>query len=262
MRNTYKIPAGCTSISIEQIGNKIVTEFIPACKFKAGDVLFEDGRIMIYKSYKNIESFNIHALIYYYIGKEVSYDGYYGVPVESCRLATAKEKQLLFDALAKVGKQWNAETLQIEDLKVVPKVGDCVKLKYGTSDTYLIKISKIRGIQISSGRYLCSDGEIDSDGCFNSYDSIEILTPTQFQSEVNALGFEYDFKSDTFKELKWELKLNSQYYFFDSLLDSPLITTNTECMRDKDRIALGNCFKTKSECESAIEKIKNVLKSK
>ena len=256
MRNTYKIPTGCTSISFEQIGNKIVTEFIPSCKFKDGDVIFEDGRIMIYKSYRDNESFNIHALICYSIDKEVSYDGDYRMPVESCRLATAKEKQLLFDALAKSGKQWNAEALQIEDLKVDPKVGDCVKAIYEDSSYFF---GRYNGC--SSVHRLESDKTLGF-GSFTSYKQIEVFTPTQFQSEVNALGFEYDFKNDTFKEIRWEPKLNSQYYFFDSLLDSPLITTNTECMIDKDRIALGNCFKTKSECESAIEKIKNVLKSK
>lgn len=37
--------------------------------------------------------------------------------LDICRLATPSEAQLLFDALAKEGKRWNATTLQIEDIE-------------------------------------------------------------------------------------------------------------------------------------------------
>ena len=262
MKNTYKIPEGCTSISIEQIGNKIVTEFIPSCKFKDGDVIFEDGRIIIYKSHIGSESFNTHALIYYSIDKEVSYGGYYGESVESCRMATKKEKQLLFDALSKVSKKWNAETLQIEDLKVDPKVGDCVKIGSAycivgqvCGDAFSEKNEWIRfewdGYKIKQKSYIK----------FTKYADIAILTPPQFQSEVNALGFEYDFKNDTFKEMRWVPKEGEKFWcvYFTFI---PYSCTNDGESIDKELIKVGNCFKTKSECESAIEKIKNVLKSK
>jgi hypothetical protein len=89
--------------------------------------------------------------------------------------------------------------LQIEDLKVEPKVGDYVKARYAGEFFFGI----FKG-DVSTNRVGTVDG-IDT-GRFKTYDSIQILTPTQFQSEVNALGFEYNFKNDTFKELKWEPK--------------------------------------------------------
>jgi hypothetical protein len=36
---------------------------------------------------------------------------------KDCRIATAEEKQLFFNALAKEGKTWNPQTKQIEDIK-------------------------------------------------------------------------------------------------------------------------------------------------
>ena len=38
------------------------------------------------------------------------------------RHATESEKQVIFDALAKIGKMWDAEKLEITNLKYVPKV--------------------------------------------------------------------------------------------------------------------------------------------
>ena len=40
MKQTFNIPAGCKTVSIEQIGNTIVTTFEP--EFKKGDFLFKD----------------------------------------------------------------------------------------------------------------------------------------------------------------------------------------------------------------------------
>ena len=177
------------------------------------------------------------------------------------RLATQSEKQLLFDALAKAGKIWNSDTLEVEDLKVEPKVGDCVKLSDEDGASYLL-VGFISGCRIcEKGDYLFNKEIIGkTNEFFEDYLKVEIVTLSQFQSEVNALGFEYDFESDKFKELKWVPKLNEHYYYFDGCLDSPILTNNTNCSRDKGNILLCNCFKTKAECESAIEKIKKLLK--
>lgn len=39
-------------------------------------------------------------------------------------LASESEKQELFDKLAEVGKRWNSETKQLEDIRWKPKDGD------------------------------------------------------------------------------------------------------------------------------------------
>ena len=271
MKNTYKIPEGCTSISIEQIGNKIVTEF--ETEFKKGDIILK----------KYIGSFN-YILILDYIDKNgrIYYLAYirqgdirakiksdFGLGCEgdantSLCLATQSEKQLLFDALSKVSKKWNAETLQIEDLKVDPKVGDCVKIGSAycivgqvCGDAFSEKNEWIRfewdGYKIKQKSYIK----------FTKYADIAILTPPQFQSEVNALGFEYDFKNDTFKELRWVPKEGDRCFELSIFLNELCVVEIIYASRyHKKTYDEGRTFKTKSECESVIEKIKNVLKSK
>jgi hypothetical protein len=255
MKNTYKIPEGCTSISIEQIGNKIVTEFKTG--FKKGDILVASIESeFIYISGGSDKVIFMIDKGEKYVQSETCIDKYY----HNIRLATQPEKQLLFDALAKAGKQWNAETLQIEDLKVEPKVGDYVGMNYGIAG-FVYCVVKSNNHQIHSNFFLDSLTGVQKYGAFSFYKSVEILTPTQFQSAVNALGFEYDFKTDTFKEMRWVPKEGEKFWcVYFTLIPYPC--TNDGESIDKELIKVGNFFKTKSECESAIEKIKNLLKSK
>ena len=255
MKNTYKIPEGCTSISIEQIGNKIVTEFETG--FKKGDVIsftiLSEWLAICESPSKYYCVCNKEGGVLMCITDKLSGE-------EDHRLATQSEKQLLFDVLARAGKQWNAETLQIEDLKVEPKVGDCVKLAYSDGAKVYAKIKSSNNEIIFADFWYSTTRGIKTDGTFISYDSIEILTPTQFQSEVKALGLEYDFKNDTFKEMKWEPKKGEEFYSFNG---RKMVTEKwAGHYMDLERLDIGNCFKTKSECESAIEKIKEILKSK
>src|SRR5690554_963635 len=92
---------------------------------KEGDVVFEDGRIMIVKMYPNL----YHAMLYgnngnIYINRE------YGIPFTSAafRLATDEEAQLLFDALKKAGKRWNPETMQVEDVPERDRIREWVEI--------------------------------------------------------------------------------------------------------------------------------------
>jgi len=177
---------------------------------------------------------------------------------EPHRLATPSEAQLLFDALAKAGKQWNAEKLCIEDLKVEPKVGDCVKVISYVNSRELLFVhggkSEFGNIK-NKGDYIYNQNMVGSNTslAFNSdYSIIQILTPTQFQAELSELGFEYDFDTDKIREKKWMPKLNERYY--------SIITINStwaEHSVDERRMKDGLIFKTAQEAEVELDKIKS-----
>lgn len=90
-------------------------------EFKRGDIVFEDGRIIIVKNMPSD-----YSMLYYQLSNSIKVNGRYGVPfsASTVRLATPKEAQKLFDALAKEGKKWNAETLEIEELDISEIVVD------------------------------------------------------------------------------------------------------------------------------------------
>lgn len=131
--NEIKIPAGVDRISVTQHDDKIVVDFIrEKHEFKEGDFVYEDGRIMIVKSYPN----NYHASIWPEYSDQVIYNFWYGLDFSkpTFRYATKDEKQLLIDAMKKNGKHWNAEKLEIENITHPRfKVGDKVRIKDGIS---------------------------------------------------------------------------------------------------------------------------------
>ncbi len=107
-------------------------ELVEEPKYKEGDFVYEDGRIMIVKSYPNIH----HAKSWPIFSDVLSYNGVYAVDFSepTFRYATAEEKQELIELLRKDGKQWNADKKCIEDIsKRKFKKGDKVRIKHGVS---------------------------------------------------------------------------------------------------------------------------------
>jgi len=106
-------------------------ELVEEPKYKDGDFVYENDRIMIFKSYPN----NYHCIYHPHIGKPF-FDNSYEIDftAKSFRRATEEEKQVLIDFLAKEGKRWNAERLCVEDIPVRKfKNGDVVLIKDGIS---------------------------------------------------------------------------------------------------------------------------------
>ena len=117
----FKIPKGCESITFEQIGNTLVTTFDVESEFKIGDVCVDenDGNPIIFifggydgkytRRYADVWGDGSGCVIFP-IAK--SY-----ITKMDFRHATESEKQVIFDALAKIGKMWDAEKLEITNLK-------------------------------------------------------------------------------------------------------------------------------------------------
>lgn len=125
-KRTFKIPENTREISVSETDGRIVIEFVPEVtkvkgqpKFKEGDVVCEDGRVMIVKSYPDSYHANFYARL-----SRLYIDAQYGIDftAPTFRLATPAEAQQLFDALAKDGKRWNPDTLEIEELTEREKI--------------------------------------------------------------------------------------------------------------------------------------------
>jgi len=117
----FKIPKGCESITFEQIGNTLVTTFDVESEFKIGDVCVDEN--------------DVDPIIFIFGGYDGKYPKRYAdvwgdgsccaiFPIAKSyitkmdfRHATESEKQVIFDALAKIGIMWDAEKLEITNLK-------------------------------------------------------------------------------------------------------------------------------------------------
>lgn len=172
MKHTFEIPEGCNRVTIERQGRQIITTFEP--EFKDGDITCantkESRGIHILKA---IDGFYHHYYCALYEGENTSnsvvYDHCFNRAdaIKSLRHATEEEKQMLFDAMAKDGKRWNAEAKQVEDIK--PKRWRAEKnMHYWHLDSQLnasrdtehgVKWDDMRYI---SGNYFISDDDAEA----------------------------------------------------------------------------------------------------
>lgn len=58
---------------------------------------------------------------------------------------------------------------------------------------------------------------------------------------------------------KWTPKYGEEYYYLDSTFAITFTHFSSNDTTDNTRLTAGNCFKTESDCQAAIEKIKKVL---
>lgn len=208
-------------------GAKIIIEdgvTIVEPEFKDGDIVFGsyngNSWIGIFNKYINNNTFEYHARICNY---SLEYSDY--VSIRLCqRLATGSEKQLLIDILAKDGKQWNQSTKQIEELKYIPKVGDCVEFDYKGSNHTKKGYFVVKKIDVDV--YKCGDWlpinhtRIFGEKSFSYDKEINVfmsrkITPEELQAKFNELGYEYNFETHTAEKLMWKPKYHELYYIPD-----------------------------------------------
>jgi len=146
-----------------------------------------------------------------------------------------------------------------EPEKYVPKVGDCVKMQYNEKSvpTFCL-IYKIENGRILSKNVWIKAREwfnavLFEEANFSAYDSIEKITPEQFQAEFEKLGYIYDFKTNTASKKRWTPKKWDDYFSFGC----EGATTWNDDNVDKWRLKNNVVFKTESERDEALIKFNN-----
>lgn len=155
----------------EKLGGKLNRETLVVEKtqpeFKDGDILSypEDEMsfavVLIFKEIKDRIMAYASAVISKYPSVETKNKSFNKNKLSALRLATEEEKKLLFDALAKEGKAWDAEHKMIVDLK--PKVEfkpfDKVLCRNSKDDTweadFFARLTRKEIDYTQSGKYLC-----------------------------------------------------------------------------------------------------------
>ena len=118
-KQTFQIPEGCKTITVEQIGNQLVHTFDVEPKFKDGDVLIDEQTgwaIYVYRKTDKPGNGYFYCLFDSLLGLSLDDSKHYGY-TSTARLATPEEAQRLWEALAKQGKRWNPETMEVEKIK-------------------------------------------------------------------------------------------------------------------------------------------------
>lgn len=135
MKKVIEFPKGAT-IEVKQ--DRVIIEYEEAFVPKNGDFCVIDEDYVYYRTLfisdgkiaKNGGKFSYHAAKIDTDFSTTPSDGLKGNP----RPATEDERNELLEALHKVGKDWDAEKMEIVDLKWVPKVGETVYYASVVSD--------------------------------------------------------------------------------------------------------------------------------
>lgn len=122
MKQTFNIPEGCKTVSIEQIGNTIVTTFEP--KFKKGDFVAIDESNDDFYSLGIIYDDNNFLFLYNKRFNNTKWHEPRGIS-KIARLATESETQLLLDKMYEAGYDWDAEKCEVVTYKWRPEDGEC-----------------------------------------------------------------------------------------------------------------------------------------
>ena len=261
----FKIPKGCESITFEQIGNTLVTTFDVESEFKIGDVCVDED-----------DKSTIIFIFGGYDGKytkryaDVWGDGSgcfispiaesYGEEMDF-RHATESEKQVIFDALAKIGKMLDAEKLEITNLKYVPKVGDCVKARCFMFE--FMGFDCERGL-LAPQHYIDLDkpkvvnNHVLTDG-IDAYNDLNKITREELQSAFNKLGYEYDFQTHTATKRRWRAKLGKYYWGITEDIE-PIEYREDNDSFDYRNYKIGNYFQTEEIAQQACDLFLESLK--
>ena len=144
-----------------------------------------------------------------------------------------------------------------EPEKYVPKVGDCVKIIYRSGNKYFCEVSDVDDHIIGSRNV-----EITPDGVhfknypeYFIYDSIEKITPEEFQAKFEKLGYVYDFKTKTARKKRKRVGKDERYFYSNSLFESDDHIEDFDDVDDQF-YENGNYFETEAECQQYCDYLK------
>jgi hypothetical protein len=154
-----------------------------------------------------------------------------------------------------------------EPEKYVPKKGDFVKIKYKEFKGFTFcLVDNLNGKRIESKNvWIRSSNESPfefikfSEANFFAYDSIEKITPGQFQAEFEKLGYIYDFETNTASKKIFRAKHGDYYYKLDSYF-KPVKLKEVYDNADAENFSNNNYFETEEQSKSAADFLKRQLK--
>jgi len=152
-----------------------------------------------------------------------------------------------------------------EPEKYIPKKGDCVKMQYNdiSVPTFCFINETENGRIFAKNAWIKAKNDFNvvlfEDSNFFAYDSIEKITPEQFQSEFEKLGYVYDFETNTASKSRWRAKVGDYYFKLDSYFN-PMKLQEFNDKSDALNYLNFNYFETEEISTNAAKFLKQRLK--
>lgn len=189
--------------------------FVPSCKFKDGDIIYNQGIKAIAIFYKQT---NDNTISHCFLNKREQFkiSHYHSKFLYDWRFATEEEKQKLFDAIKANGYKWNSDTKTLEKLvEPIFRINNVIRHKERKSNT--------RIVDIKDGNYIFENGDKLLIYLQNNYefvtDKFDITALKPFKSKVLVRDTE---------EEKWKPAIWG-YYDVDHTEGYPYETVGGNC---------------------------------
>ena len=144
--------------------------------------------------------------------------------------------------------------------KYVPKKGDLVKITYDTGNVYFLEVARVRfdgqsPVLHSEEVVIGENGKIFKSQIVAGFNSIEKITPEEFQAEFDKLGYVYDFETHTASKKRWRAEKGGLYYYVGYDFQAHEVIEGYD---DGDIISydIFNYFRNQSDAEKFAEIIK------
>ena len=205
------------------------------------------------------------------------------INAEYIRPATEREKKILIDKLAEVGKRWNKWTKSIEDIEYIPQDGDIVTMPMVSDLANFLKAKKYIAIykreDIEEEKIYCyyiisqqNNGEIcifNADHIVDNGRMISGIRPAN-EKEKKLLfdklaeeGKRWNEEKKCLENVRWRAK-DGEPYSYLLIGDTDILvttTTDTRMYKDDERFNSGNYFKTVEAAEKVAEQIRKIFKN-
>ena len=136
----------------------------------------------------------------------------------------------------------------------VPKVGDCVKVKcIEPNNTYFywLKVEEVANARVNFSLTVGDNFQIFRSGFFYLDDTriYTQITPEELKVKYAEAGYDWDYKTDTIKPLKWTPKDGDIVWYLTSSLSVIGVSYNKGYSYLLDK---GLLFKTEEECQKFV----------
>lgn len=247
---------------IVRIDNKIIfgCEESKFQEFKRGDILTDDdGWFWIFKEYSERGNYHYRYARWRPSDNDICFMDVYVVDPKNPRYATPEQAQMLFDAIEKKGKRWDAEKYEFVDIKYTPSVGDCVKTNYRGNVCFFEVVEKTSKY-IKPNVYISSQKEITTSefgwNLLNREIIFTKISKEELQAEFKQCGYEYNFETHKAEKLRWKPKHEESYWFVSP---SGKIRRSDwfDYELDFNRFNVNNCHKTEEAAQKFMDYMKN-----
>lgn len=176
--------------------------FVPPCKFKDGDIIYNQCIKAVAIFCKQTDNATIsHCFLN--VCKDLKIHYYHSKILSDWRLAAEEEKEKLFKAIKDYGYRWNPDTKTLEKLiEPVFKAGDRISLK--CEDVYW-DIKTIEG-----DWYICTNGAKIHIGEQHHYELVPVVSSTKFDITI-LKSFESKVLVRSSKESIWKPAIFGYY---------------------------------------------------